>query len=59
MYLYLYSYWMPEEIRKFVDLTFNCDDLALNFLIAHVSRKPPMKVSVITVVYQSYTGEPL
>lgn len=43
-YNYLYSYWMPQSIRDIVDKTMNGEDLAMNFLIAYVSRKPPMKV---------------
>ena len=44
MYMYKYTYEMPEVIRKTVDRVMNCDDLAMNFLIAHYTRKPPIKV---------------
>lgn len=27
-----------------VDGKMNCEDIAMNFLIAHVTRKPPLKV---------------
>ena len=43
-YNYLYSYWMPQAIRDVVDASMNGEDLAMNFLIAYISRKPPMKV---------------
>ncbi|CAG7820375.1 unnamed protein product, partial [Allacma fusca] len=45
MYLYLYTYEMPEGIREKVDSLINCEDIALNFLVSHVTRKPPIKVS--------------
>jgi len=44
-YSYLYSYTMPEAIRDMVDSFMNCEDLAMNFLISHVTRKPPVKVT--------------
>ncbi|XP_022091151.1 exostosin-like 3 [Acanthaster planci] len=43
-YNYVYSYVMPQAIRDHVDKTMNCDDIALNFLVSFVSRKPPIKV---------------
>ena len=43
-YNYLYSYWMPQSIRDVVDTSMNGEDLAMNFLISYISRKPPMKV---------------
>jgi len=27
-----------------VDERMNCEDIAMNFLIAHISKKPPIKV---------------
>jgi len=44
-YNYLYSYSMPEPIRLMVDEMMNCEDLAMNFLISHVTRQPPVKVT--------------
>jgi hypothetical protein len=43
-YLYIYSYVMPQAIRDKVDEYLNCEDLAMNFLVAHITRKPPIKV---------------
>jgi alpha-1,4-N-acetylglucosaminyltransferase EXTL3 len=43
-YMYLYSYLMPKEVRNRVDQIMDCEDIAMNFLAAHLSRKPPMKV---------------
>lgn len=43
-YAYLYSYVMPQAIRDMVDEYINCEDIAMNFLVSHVTRKPPIKV---------------
>ncbi|XP_059487728.1 exostosin-3 [Neocloeon triangulifer] len=44
-YAYLYSYWMPQAIREKVDEYMNCEDIAMNFLVSHITRKPPVKVT--------------
>lgn len=44
-YAYLYSLVMPEAIRNKVDEYTNCEDIAMNFLVSHVTRKPPIKVT--------------
>ncbi|KAG9509293.1 Exostosin-like 3 [Fragariocoptes setiger] len=44
-YSYLYSYSMPSMIRDIVDRYTNCEDIAMNFLVAHMTRKPPIKVT--------------
>lgn len=43
-YLYMYWNWMPQAIRDMVDEYMNCEDLAMNFLVSHVTRAPPVKV---------------
>jgi len=43
-YMYVYSYVMPQAIRDKVDEYLNCEDLAMNFLVSHITRKPPIKV---------------
>jgi alpha-1,4-N-acetylglucosaminyltransferase EXTL3 len=43
-YAYLYSYVMPQAIRDKVDQYTNCEDIAMNFLVSHITRKPPIKV---------------
>jgi len=43
-YMYIYSYVMPQAIRDKVDEYLNCEDLAMNFLVSHITRKPPVKV---------------
>lgn len=46
---------MSPDIRNMVDDYFNCEDIAMNFLLAHITRKPPLKVSLhlITLIYLS------
>ncbi|ELT98834.1 hypothetical protein CAPTEDRAFT_226944 [Capitella teleta] len=44
-YAYMYSYVMPQAIRDKVDEYLNCEDLAMNFLVSHITRKPPIKVT--------------
>ncbi|KAL5967737.1 Exostosin-like 3 [Taenia solium] len=44
-YLHAYSIEMPAQIREIVDAELNCEDIAMNFLVSHVTRKPPLKVT--------------
>ncbi|XP_047990302.1 exostosin-2 [Leguminivora glycinivorella] len=40
-----YTYRMPAAVRSWVDDNFNCEDIAMNFLVANVTGKPPIKVT--------------
>ncbi|CAG5017817.1 unnamed protein product [Parnassius apollo] len=44
---YLWAYWraLPAAVRDYVDQYMNCEDIAMNFLVAHITRKPPVKVT--------------
>uniref|UniRef100_T1J3I4 glucuronosyl-galactosyl-proteoglycan 4-alpha-N-acetylglucosaminyltransferase n=1 Tax=Strigamia maritima TaxID=126957 RepID=T1J3I4_STRMM len=44
-YAYMYSYIMPQAVRDKVDEYMNCEDIAMNFLVSHITRKPPLKVT--------------
>ncbi|GMR41238.1 hypothetical protein PMAYCL1PPCAC_11433, partial [Pristionchus mayeri] len=44
-YFYSYTYDMPAAIREHVDKVTNCEDIAMNFLIAHLTREPPLKTT--------------
>ena len=44
-YNYVYSYLMDERIRLRIDKLTNCEDIGFNFMVAHMSRKPPIKVT--------------
>jgi len=35
---------MPQAIRDKVDEYMNCEDLAMNFLVSHITGQPPVKV---------------
>lgn len=41
----MYTYEMPAAIRDKVDELMNCEDIAMNFLVSHVTQKPPVKVN--------------
>ncbi|CAD0195447.1 unnamed protein product [Chrysodeixis includens] len=44
---YMWAYWrtLPAAIRDYVDEYLNCEDIAMNFLVSHITRKPPVKVT--------------
>ncbi|XP_028404961.1 exostosin-like 3 isoform X2 [Dendronephthya gigantea] len=44
-YTFLYTHVIPQAIRDKVDEYTNCEDIAMNFLVSHVTRKPPLKVT--------------
>ncbi|VDO06460.1 unnamed protein product [Rodentolepis nana] len=44
-YLHAYTNEMPAQIREIVEQKFNCEDIAMNFLVSHITRKPPLKVT--------------
>lgn len=44
-YSYQYTFKMAHSIREIVDRYMNCEDIAMNFLVAHLTRKPPIKVT--------------
>ncbi len=55
-YNYAYTYLMDEKIRSKVDMTSNCDDIAINFLISHYSRQPPLKITRLLNYKYNLTG---
>ncbi|KAK6644670.1 hypothetical protein RUM43_000938 [Polyplax serrata] len=54
-YMYLYSYWLPQAIRDKVDQYMNCEDIAMNFLVSHFTRKPPIKARIFKRVTSRWT----
>lgn len=44
-YSFVYSQIMSDTIKSIVDKFMNCEDIAMNFLVAHLTRKPPIKVT--------------
>jgi alpha-1,4-N-acetylglucosaminyltransferase EXTL3 len=43
-YLYKYTCEMPSSIREYVDRELNCEDIAMNFLVANTSNRGPLLV---------------
>lgn len=43
---YLYTYKMPGDIKNWVDAHMNCEDIAMNFLVANITGKAPIKVGL-------------
>lgn len=44
-YNYVYTNWLPLLLLKTVQQSSNCEDILMNFLISHVTRKAPIKVT--------------
>lgn len=44
-YNYVYSNWLPALLLKTVQQSSNCEDILMNFLVSHVTRKAPIKVT--------------
>ncbi|XP_063703172.1 exostosin-2 [Culicoides brevitarsis] len=42
---YMYTNAMPGDIKEWVDEHMNCEDIAMNFLVANITNKPPIKVT--------------
>ncbi|XP_076235324.1 exostosin glycosyltransferase sotv [Calliopsis andreniformis] len=42
---YMYTTAMPGDIKEWVDEHMNCEDIAINFLVANVTGKAPIKVT--------------
>lgn len=44
-YNYVYTNWLPLLLLKTVQQSSNCEDILMNLLVSHVTRKPPIKVT--------------
>ncbi|ALC42416.1 Ext2 [Drosophila busckii] len=42
---HMYTYAMPGKIKHWVDEHMNCEDIAMNFLVANITNNPPIKVT--------------
>uniref|UniRef100_A0A0V0GAA6 Exostosin-2 n=1 Tax=Triatoma dimidiata TaxID=72491 RepID=A0A0V0GAA6_TRIDM len=42
---YMYTTSMPGNIKEWVDEHMNCEDIAMNFLVANITNKAPIKVT--------------
>ncbi|XP_044741369.1 exostosin-1 [Chrysoperla carnea] len=44
-YNVLYTHWLNPLLHKTVEQSQNCEDILMNFLVSHVTRRPPIKVT--------------
>ncbi|XP_065344358.1 exostosin-1 [Cloeon dipterum] len=44
-YHHLYTYGLGPLLHKTVEQSQNCEDILMNFLVSHVTRRPPIKVT--------------
>ncbi len=44
-YNFYYTFVMNKQIRNEVDENQNCEDIAFNMMVSHLTRKPPIKVT--------------
>uniref|UniRef100_A0A672FTM2 Exostosin-1-like n=1 Tax=Salarias fasciatus TaxID=181472 RepID=A0A672FTM2_SALFA len=44
-YHFLFTRWVPAGLRASVDRMANCEDILMNFLVAAVTKQPPIKVT--------------
>ena len=44
-YNFLYTKILSPSLHQIVDGTGNCEDILMNFLVSHVTRRPPIKVT--------------
>ncbi len=44
-YGYMYTHWLAQSVRVVVEQSQNCEDILMNFLVTHVSKLPPIKLS--------------
>ena len=46
---YFHAYWrtQPNLVRQWIDRVRNCEDIAMAFLVADLSRRPPIRVAPV------------
>ena len=42
---YRYTNSLPGNVKEWVDENMNCEDIAMNFLVANTTGKAPIKVT--------------
>ena len=50
-YNYLYLHKMPQVVKDWLNTDSDCEDIAMNFLIANYTSKPPIKVQNNLILY--------
>ena len=43
-YSYMYTHHLPLRVHRMVEHHGACEDIAMNFLVADIARKPPIKI---------------
>lgn len=56
-YNYLYTNWLPLQLLNTVQAASNCEDILMNFLVSHVTRKAPIKVTQRKAYKDSGSGK--
>ncbi|KAJ8021177.1 Exostosin-1c [Holothuria leucospilota] len=56
-YNYLFTHTLPQVLRDLVNSASNCDDLLMNFLVAHATHMPPIKVTQKKQYHEVMTGQ--
>eukprot|EP01025_Chloroclados_australasicus_P030587 TRINITY_DN30729_c0_g1_i2.p1 TRINITY_DN30729_c0_g1~~TRINITY_DN30729_c0_g1_i2.p1 ORF type:complete len:392 (-),score=31.36 TRINITY_DN30729_c0_g1_i2:506-1561(-) len=49
-YLEMYWKWLPQAYRDFVDKQMMCEDILMNFMVANITRQPPILVKVPWII---------
>lgn len=45
---------MSKKILNLVDEVFNCEDIAMNFLVANITKRPPVRVLHIVKTFNIF-----
>eukprot|EP01012_Entosiphon_sulcatum_P022908 TRINITY_DN27888_c0_g1_i1.p1 TRINITY_DN27888_c0_g1~~TRINITY_DN27888_c0_g1_i1.p1 ORF type:complete len:829 (+),score=166.57 TRINITY_DN27888_c0_g1_i1:113-2599(+) len=45
LYLTLYTFALPPSVLQHIDQNMNCEDIAMNFLVGHHSKRAPVKAT--------------
>ena len=44
-YAYLFTHWLSSDVRALIDQWDNCEDILMNFLVSHMTKFPPIKLT--------------
>lgn len=55
-YNYLYTNSLSTVFTQIVDQSQNCEDILMNFLVSHVTKQPPIKVTHRKIYKESMLG---
>ncbi|OAF66687.1 Alpha-1,4-N-acetylhexosaminyltransferase EXTL2 [Intoshia linei] len=52
-YSFYYTYELDIRIKNHIDKFMNCEDIAFNFMVAHITRKSPIKNNVLFAIFSN------